>query len=76
MNKKRYIAQQSGQTQVKIFDAETGSLYRVVDVGGEINSPPICTESDMYVGVTGPGNSNSIKYFAVPTFSLRKVVST
>jgi hypothetical protein len=74
MNKKRFIAQQSGAQHVKIFNAETGQLTKIIFVG-EITSPPICTEREMYVGVRINSSQNAIKYFNVPSFSLNKIVS-
>ena len=41
MNKQRqFIAQQGSNTTVKVFDATTGQLYRVITVGGNIVSQP------------------------------------
>lgn len=75
MNKKRFIAQQGSSTTVKVFLAETGQLYRVIDVGGDIVSTPQCTETEMVVQIKDKGGKNSIKYFTVPGFNIKQVVS-
>jgi hypothetical protein len=75
MNKKRFIAHQGSATSVKVFLAETGQLYRVIDVGGTIVSPPICTEEDMYVSVQDSSGKVSIKYFTVPGFNIKRVTT-
>ena len=71
---KSFIAQQAGARIVKIFSAETGQLYRTIDVGGDITSPPICTQTEMYVGVKESPSKNVIKYYKTPTFALNRVV--
>jgi hypothetical protein len=41
MNKtKKFIAQQGSNSTVKLYDAGTGQLYRVITVGGNIVSQP------------------------------------
>jgi len=75
MNKKRFIAQQGSSNTVKIFTAETGQLFRVLDVGGIITSPPVCTEEELTVGVKVSNNTLILKIYSVPTFSLKKTVN-
>tara|TARA_R110000772_G_scaffold268530_2_gene395959 strand:+ start:447 stop:677 length:231 start_codon:yes stop_codon:yes gene_type:complete len=73
---KRFIAQSGGGCQVKIFIAETGTLHKIINVGpGTISSPPICTEGQMFVGVTDSSGNSSTKYYSSPGFALKKVVS-
>lgn len=74
MNKKRFIAQQGSATTVKVFLAETGQLYRVIDVGGEIVSTPICSESEMVVQIKSKDGKHSIKHFSVPSFNIKQTV--
>ena len=46
MNKtKQFIAQQGSNSTVKLYDAGTGQLYRVITVGGNIVSQPLVTKS-------------------------------
>lgn len=75
MNKKRFIAQQGSPTSVKVFLAETGQLYKVIDVGGNIISSPICTEDDMYVSVRDSAGNTQIKYYTVPGFNIKRVTT-
>ena len=52
MNKERqFIAQQGSKTSVKIYDASTGQLYRVITVGGNIVSQPYASGHLMTVTV-------------------------
>lgn len=73
--KKRFIAQQGGRDLIKVFNAETGQLYRTISVQGNITSPPICTESELYVGVTDSSGGQQMMYFNVPTFNLARTIS-
>jgi len=75
MNKKRFIAQQGSSSTVKVFTAETGQLYRVIDVGGTITSPPVCTENELTVGVRVSNDTLLLKIYSIPTFSLKKTVN-
>jgi WD40 repeat protein len=75
MNKKRFIASSSNSNTIKIFDAETGQLYRQISLNGTINSPPICTDSEMYVGVTTSDGKNTLQYYKSPNFNLTRSVS-
>lgn len=73
--KKRFIAQQGGRDLIKVFNAETGQLYRTISVQGNITSPPICTESELYVGVTDSSGDQQMMYYSVPNFSLSRITS-
>ena len=75
MNKKRFIAQQGSNNTVKIFTAETGQLYRVIDVGGKISTSPVCTEDELTVGVKTVDGAQVLKIYNVPSFSLKKTVN-
>ena len=75
MNKKRFIAQQSSTNTIKIFNAETGQLFKIINITGEITSPPICTEEVMYVGVKTTDNTHTLHYFNIPSFNLKQKVS-
>lgn len=75
MNKKRFISQQSGTNTIKIFNAETGQLFKVITLTGDITSPPICTEEEMYVGVKGTDGVLSLHYYNVPSFNLKLKVA-
>jgi hypothetical protein len=68
---KKFIPQIGNQNTVKLFDASTGQLHRVVSVDGEIISQPICVENEMYVTVKR-GEHKMIKFFSLPSGSLKK----
>jgi hypothetical protein len=69
---KRLIAQTGSNNTVRIFNAATGQLFKIINVGGEISSPPICLESEMYVSVKTAGGT-SIHYYNLPTGSLKRI---
>ena len=50
---KQFIAQQGSATTVKIFEAGTGQLYRVITVGGNIVSQPYASGHVMTVTAGG-----------------------
>ena len=54
---RQFIAQQGSNSTVKIFEAGTGQLYRVITVGGNIVSQPYM-----------PGNLK--KYYPRLTFNI------
>jgi len=68
---KRFIPQIGNHNTVKLFDASTGQLYRVISVDGEIISQPVCVESEMYVTVKR-GEHTSVKFYSLPNGSLKK----
>lgn len=69
-NKKQFVVQQGSNQTVKVFDAETGGLYRVINVGGDITSPPYVSGDSIAVGVK-MGGKNFIKTFAMPHGGLK-----
>lgn len=73
--KKRFIPQIGNNNTVKIFDASTGQLYKIINVGGEIISQPICLETELYVTIKGSNGKSLIKYFNLPSGSLKRVQS-
>ena len=74
MNKtKQFIAQQGSNTTVKIFEAGTGSLYRVITVGGNIVSQPYIAGHIMTVTTESSGRTH-VKTFSLPHGSLQSSV--
>ncbi len=75
MNKniKRFIAQQGGTNLIKIFNAGTGQLYRVITVNGQITAPPYCTDTELCVGVRGAGGEQTMHIYSISTFGLKRV---
>jgi hypothetical protein len=74
-NKVNFIAQQSGPRTVKVFNTATGQLYKIIDVGGIIATPPVCTPTELSVGVYISDKKQALKIYTVPGFSLKKTVS-
>ena len=74
MNKtKQFIAQQGSATTVKIFEAGTGQLYRVITVGGNIVSQPYASGHVMTVTVESAGK-RFVKTFSLPHGGLKSVL--
>lgn len=44
MNKKIFTAQLGSGNTIKVFDAETGQLHRIISTGGNVISSPIVVE--------------------------------
>lgn len=72
--KKRFIPSVSGANMLKLFDAETGQLYRMINTGnGKITGQPIVSESEVYVEVTDM-SGRYIKYYGLPHGGLIRTV--
>lgn len=71
--RKRFIPSVSGSNTIKLYDAETGQLYRMINTGnGRISGQPIVTENEMYVEVTESGNRKYLKYYTLPHCGLSR----
>lgn len=68
---KKFIPQIGSNNTVKLFDASSGQLYKVISVDGQIISQPMCVENEMYVTVKR-GDHTSMKFYSLPTGSLKK----
>jgi hypothetical protein len=75
MNKKRFVAQSASSNTIKVFNLETGQLHRIISVTGTISQPPICTEMEMYVGITTSDGKTIINYYNIPSFNLSRTTS-
>jgi len=73
-NKKQFIAQQGSNTTVKLFEASTGQLYRVITVGGNIVSQPYVSGDIMTVTVENAGGKRQVKTFSLPYGSLKTTI--
>ena len=74
MNKsKQFIAQQGSNTTVRIFEASTGKLYRVITVGGSIVSQPYMSGNLMTVTVESAGKKQ-VKTFSLPGGGLKTTI--
>ncbi len=75
MNKtKQFIAQQGSSSTVKIFEASTGQLYRVITVGGNIVSQPYMSGNLMTVTVESTNGKKQVKTFSLPGGGLKTTV--
>jgi len=72
-NNKQFIAQQGSSTTVKIYDAGSGQLHRVITVGGNIVSSPYVSGNVMTVTVESAGKKQ-IKTFTLPGGGLRTTI--
>ncbi len=70
---KQFIAQQGSNTTVKIFEAGTGQLYRVITVGGNIVSQPYVSGNVMTVTVETSGKKH-VKTYSLPHGGLRSTI--
>lgn len=70
MNRKIFIAQQGSGSTIKVFEAETGRLYRIISTGGKIISTPVVTDNIVTVTVEA-GDSRMIKTYSLPNGGLK-----
>lgn len=68
---KKFIPQLSSNNTIKLYDASTGQLHRIINVDGDIISQPICTDDELYVTVKR-GAFSSIKFYSLPNGNLKK----
>ena len=74
MSTKKFIAQIGSNNTVRVFDASTGSLSRIINVDGNITSQPIVSENELSVTTTS-GTSNHLKIYTLPSGGLKKVTN-
>jgi|TARA_R100000988_G_scaffold102616_1_gene78747 hypothetical protein len=70
---KQFIAQQGSNSTVKIFEAGTGQLYRVITVGGNIVSQPYVSGNIMTVTVESAGKKH-VKTYSLPHGGLKNTI--
>lgn len=73
-SRKRFIATTGPNNSIKLFEAETGNLFRTISVGAPITSQPICNESEVFVTVQTPSGTQ-LKYFGLPGGNLTRTVN-
>ena len=66
---KKFTVSSGPNNSIKIFDAETGSLYRTFPAGGTLINQPIVSESQVVCEVK-VNNQAMMKYFSLPSCSL------
>jgi len=69
---KKFIPQLGSNNTIKIFDAATGQLHRIITVDGNIVSQPICLENELYV-TTKKGGASTIRFYGLPNGNLKKI---
>ena len=69
-NQRQFIAQQGSSTSVKVYDASTGQLWRVINPGGTIVSAPVASGNTMTVTVELLSRSKHVKIYALPSGGL------
>lgn len=74
MNKRKFIAHIGNNNTIKIFVSETGQLFRVLTIQGKVTTPPVCTDTELTVGVKTPTGDQMLTY-SIPSFSLKKTVT-
>jgi hypothetical protein len=72
--KKKFIPSVAGKNTIRLFDAETGQLFKTFSTGGQITGQPIVTSSELYVEVTETGNKKYLKYYSLPHCGLKKSI--
>mgnify|MGYP003665184641 FL=1 len=72
-NNRQFIAQQGSNFTVKIFEASTGQLYRVITVGGSIVSQPYVAGHILTV-TTETAGRKQVKTFSLPHGSLKTTI--
>ena len=72
---KKFIAQTGSNNTIKIYNADTGTLHRIINVDGNIVSQPIIIESEISVTVL-KGNITTIKMYNINSGSLKKSIPT
>lgn len=73
MNKRNFIAQQGSNSTIKVFEASTGQLYRIIAVGGKIVSTPVVADNIITVTVEC-SNKKMIKTFSLPNGGLKSTI--
>ena len=74
MSKKIFTAQLGSGNTIKVFDAATGQLQRIISLGGNIVSSPIVVGDTISVTVE-EGGKNYMKIFALPNGGLRSTTA-
>lgn len=72
--KRRFIPSTGPNNTIRLFDAETGQLYRTTSAPGQIVGQPIAiSESEMYVEVSH-GGTKTLYYYNLPTLTVTKTI--
>lgn len=74
-NRKKFVAQTGPGNSIKLFEAETGRLCRMINVGETLSSQPICTDNEVFVTVTTASGKQQVKYYGLPGGNLLRTSS-
>jgi WD40 repeat protein len=72
---KKFIAQIGSNNTVRIYNADTGSLHKIINVDGKITSTPIITDGDLSITVIN-GVNTALKIYNLNSGSLKKSIPT
>ena len=72
---KKFIAQTGSNNTVKIYNADTGTLHKIINVDGNIVSAPIIMENEVSVSVI-QGNVTSNKIYNLSSGGLKRTIPT
>jgi|GEM_PF-4929232 len=64
--RKKLVASTGPNNSIKLFEAETGQLFRQIHVGEHLSSTPICTDSEVFVTVTKADGKQEMRYYGLP----------
>lgn len=70
---KKFTAQTGNNNTIKIYNADTGTLHRIINVGDKIVSQPIIMENELSV-IVQSSTFNTIKIYNVNSGSLKKSI--
>lgn len=71
MNRKKFIASIGSGNTIKVYNAETNQLHRVISPGGQLDGQPICSDTSLFVNVRKAG-SRVMNEYSLPNGSLKK----
>jgi len=74
MNKQIFTAQLGSGNTIKVFDAETGQLHRIISTCCNVISSPIVVGDTITVTVL-EGGLNVMKIFTLPNGGLKSVTA-
>ena len=74
-NSKKFVAQTGPNNSIRLFEAETGRLYRMISVGEPMSSQPICTDNELFVTTTTASGKQQVKYFSLPQGNLLRTIA-
>lgn len=73
-NRKKFVATVGPNNSIKLFEAETGRLHRMINVSGQIAGQPVCTDNEVCVAVISSSGQQSVNFYSLPGGNLSRVV--